>query len=296
MASSKWKLFGVRQYWHIFSAFQDQAQEQGWSKANKLEGRATAHGLIGVQVDPNSAVMVELNCETDFVARNKQFLSLLQTITDMNLSAAKDVSLASNEVSINNLDKTALDSLQQPDGKNLADLVALNIGQIGENLSLSRGAHFTVPKENSNLTVIGFTHPSGDVHKLSYGRYGVLLALEKIPNAIHPSDLNIEVLGQQLCQHVVGMNPESVGNLDDPNSWPKAQDKKSVEKAEVEDNPDNPYGDYDTSVSEDDFGSSEKEMIHQPFIFDTDRLVRDILLDSGLNIKGFVRYEVGQAN
>ena len=74
---------------HLF--FQEQAQAKGWDKANKLEGRTTAQGLIGIQVlddSNNSAVMVELNCETDFVARNKNFVSLLQHVTELNLKAA----------------------------------------------------------------------------------------------------------------------------------------------------------------------------------------------------------------
>ena len=55
-----------------------------------------------------------------------------------------------------------------------------------------------------------------------------------------------------------------------------------------------PYSDYDTTFSEDEFKTSETEMIHQPFLFDSDRLVRDILIETGLNIKDFIRYEVGQ--
>ena len=277
--------------------FQQQAQEQGWNKANKLEGRATAHGLIGVQVDANAAVMVELNCETDFVARNKQFLSLLQTVTDLNISAAKlDSNSDDSSLSMKSLDKDYLDKIKQADGKDLSDLVALNIGQIGENLSLKKAEHFAIgTQSDQKLHVIGFTHPSGDVKTLSYGKYGVLMALERTQSAIQPKELNIEVLGQQLCQHVVGMNPESVGDLSNPKSWPQPQKKeKPVQEETEEDNPDNPYGDYDESVTEEDFGTSEKEMIHQPFLFDTEVRVRDILLDAGLNIKGFVRYEVGQ--
>ena len=62
--------------------FQEQAQAQGWSKANKLEGRNTKQGLIGacLSSDERTATLVELNSETDFVARNNQFHSLLNNI------------------------------------------------------------------------------------------------------------------------------------------------------------------------------------------------------------------------
>ena len=52
---------------------QEQAQKEGWSKATKLKGRTTAQGLIGVMRNKHSATMVEVNCETDFVAKNSEF-------------------------------------------------------------------------------------------------------------------------------------------------------------------------------------------------------------------------------
>jgi elongation factor Ts len=61
---------------------QEQAQALGWAKATKLEGRPTAQGLIGIAVEPGrSATIVEVNCETDFVARNKTFRSLVEQVT-----------------------------------------------------------------------------------------------------------------------------------------------------------------------------------------------------------------------
>ncbi|XP_065577978.1 elongation factor Ts, mitochondrial-like isoform X3 [Artemia franciscana] len=61
-----------------------QAQEQGWAKATKLQDRSTAQGLIGIAVNKerNVAAMIELNCETDFVARNARFQDLVTTITN----------------------------------------------------------------------------------------------------------------------------------------------------------------------------------------------------------------------
>ena len=92
------------------------------------------------------------------------------------------------------------------------------------------------------------------------------------------------------------MNPESVGNLQNPQTWPKSKSSEEpiITESSTVKGEDNPYGDYDTTVSEDEFKTSETEMIHQPFLFDSDRLVRDVLFETGLDIKGFVRYEVGQ--
>lgn len=59
---------------------QEQAQAQGWSKAQKLQGRNTTQGLIGLFYEGSLGAMVELNCETDFVARNAKFHSLLNEV------------------------------------------------------------------------------------------------------------------------------------------------------------------------------------------------------------------------
>ena len=59
----------------------DQAQAHGWEKATKLQGRVTAQGLVSVLANNSNAVMLETNCETDFVARNKKFQSLVQKVT-----------------------------------------------------------------------------------------------------------------------------------------------------------------------------------------------------------------------
>lgn len=67
---------------------QEQAQALGWSKATKLQGRPTAQGLIGVSVNKNIAAIVEVNCETDFVARNKTFQTLVDSVTIASLQFA----------------------------------------------------------------------------------------------------------------------------------------------------------------------------------------------------------------
>ena len=106
-------------------------------------------------------------------------------------------------------------------------------------------------------------------------------------------------IGVKLCNHIIGMNPESVGNLQDPQTWPKSKEKSLdqepiITESSTVKSEENPDGDDDTTASEDEFKTSETEMIHQPFLFDSDRLVRDVLFETGLDVKGFVRYEVGQ--
>jgi len=215
----------------------------------------------------------------------------------MNMKFAKANTLQDGSLSMKILDKNAAEQIPQPDadGKTLADLVALNIGQIGENLSLKRAAHFVSDKSNKNIHLVATTHPSGDVNTLSYGRYGVLLALEKDPSVAMSEEFSIQSLGSQLCQHVVGMCPETVGDLSNKDSWPVpgGGDKKAKEVTSQEEVNDG-WEEEETVEVRDNLSTSAIEIIHQPFLFDPERLVRDILLENGVDIKGFVRFEVGQ--
>ncbi len=75
-------IFMLRLFLKAESWLKSQAQAHGWEKATKLQGRATAQGLISILSSQHNAVMMEVNCETDFVARNKKFQSLVQKITN----------------------------------------------------------------------------------------------------------------------------------------------------------------------------------------------------------------------
>lgn len=281
---------------------EEQAQAQGWSKAQKLEGRNTAQGLIGLYVEGNSGAMIELNCETDFVAKNTKFHSLLNEIAAAKFQHLKANPAPSGDISIQLWDKDRLSSLKSESGKSLSDLVALYIGQIGENIVLRRGVTFSCQKDGHRL--IGLTHPSGSItstNRVQYGRYGTLLAYAKDPNSgLIPEGQTVESMARQLCQHVIGMNPKSVGNFDDKSTWPTAV-KPEAPKATVRD-PSQPRPEGESE--EDDISSMEVDtsvlntedvFIHQSFLMDSEVLVRDVLQETGLRIESFVRFEVGQS-
>lgn len=78
---------GLRIVWFQAEVWlREQAQALGWSKATKLEGRQTSQGLIGVAVNKSHGVLVEVNCETDFVARNQEFRKIVETATKVCLN------------------------------------------------------------------------------------------------------------------------------------------------------------------------------------------------------------------
>lgn len=245
-----------------------------------------------------AAAMVELNSETDFVARNKVFHVLLNSIVEVLLAKAQSVTTSGTDLSIEEMGKEALGEVATPDGKTLADLVALNIGQIGENLILRRAVLFKIGQGQPDQVVklAALTHPftAASVDDVAYGRFGSVLAYstDKTNKKVMPAGTSIEALTKQICQHVIGMNPTMVG---DPSQEPSKVEKR--EKLKV----DEPRGegemaDEDWSQYEDQAlaNLNTTELVHQPFLANTSTLVKDVLMEAGLEVKQFARYEVGE--
>lgn len=274
---------------------EERAQAEGWNKANKLEGRNTSQGLIGLQTTKcgTAAAMVELNSETDFVARNKVFHILLNSIVQVCLARAQSMSAEAGQeaVSVSEVSKEALASIQTEEGKTLGDLVALNIGQIGENLILKRAVLLKALQDDVRLS--GLTHPftAASVEDVAYGRFGSVVAYSRDTTNKKVMTQSIDPLAKQICQHVIGMNPAKIG---DPNVEPVLEPKK--EKLKI----DEPRGegempDEDMSQYEDQALRVEtNELVHQPFLANTSVPVKDVLLEAGLELKHFARYEVGE--
>ncbi|XP_076631341.1 elongation factor Ts, mitochondrial [Colletes latitarsis] len=186
----------------------EQAQAQGWDRAIKLQSRTTTQGLIAMITNNNYGALVEINCETDFVAKNKKFLDLAEIVLSTVLNHG--MSIEQNAI----IGKTILytesiNSLSAKDGKSLADHSALTIGSIGENINIKRALCMNV---QPGVYLYGCTHPSPlNPVPSSFGRYGALVAIK--------SKERNNTLGMQLCQHVIGMNPVKIGdpNIDEPN-------------------------------------------------------------------------------
>ncbi|XP_051168786.1 elongation factor Ts, mitochondrial [Leptopilina boulardi] len=187
----------------------EQAQSLGWAKADKLQGRSTTQGLIAVIVDKCNGALIELNCETDFVARNKQFHGLADTIATAVLNHSLTLP-HDGDVSKILLDSEILKQIPTYDGKTIADHSALTIGTVGENIAIKRALCMSV---SSDVKLIGCTHPTPiNPLPVSFGKYGSLVAYKSAePN---------EQLGIQFCQHIIGMNPTKIGdpNADNPNT------------------------------------------------------------------------------
>lgn len=234
----------------------EQAQAMGWSKATKLEGRQTSQGLVAVVVDKNNGAMVELNCETDFVAKNKNFQEMVEAAAKACLQFVAKQPQQQCPITKIGLDQEQLKTLPASDGKPLADHVALMIGTVGENASLRRAVCF---KGDTGILLTGYAHPSStDKTEILLGKFGALLAYK----STGPNTESVDVLGKKLCQHIVGMNPSKLGS----------------EK-------------YDKPAENSD---DEKCLIYQDFVLDESMKIKDVLTENGIEIVEFRRFECGE--
>ena len=161
----------------------DLLRKKGLSKAAKKAGRVAAEGLVGIAIRGTEGVLVEVNSETDFVARNDLFQGLVKMIADVALDAGTNVEkiLAAKAGSIT-----------------VADSIADTIAKIGENMTLRRAAEISVNKG----AVGSYVHSSvAD----GLGKIGVLVALESAGNADE-----LKALGRLLAMHVAAANPQAI--------------------------------------------------------------------------------------
>ncbi|XP_071524284.1 elongation factor Ts, mitochondrial isoform X2 [Panulirus ornatus] len=180
-----------------------EAQAHGWAKATKLSGRKTTQGLIGIHIEGNLGAIVEVNCETDFVARNEKFKTLVAKVAR---ECMNSVTPRQNHGVIKEaFSEEHLKGFQTSEGNTLGDLLALAIGTIGENMSLPRAVRI---QGSPGTHLVGISHPSTLDQNLQTGKYGAILALK--------SSCELTEVAKQLCVHVIGMNPKVIGTLSDP--------------------------------------------------------------------------------
>ncbi len=177
-------------------AAQDWLRKKGLAKAAKKAGRVAAEGLIGLAAHGNEAALVEVNSETDFVARNDTFQSMAAGIAKAALAAKGDI------------DKLA--KAKFPGGSaSVADTIKEMIGTIGENMTLRRTAYLAAKKG----AVASYMH---NAMAPGLGKIGVIVALESTGD---PEQ--IKAFGKQVAMHIAAASPQAV-------------DVDSLDKAAVE--------------------------------------------------------------
>ena len=163
----------------------DQLRKKGLAAAAKKAGRTTSEGLVGLAVEGRTGAVVEVNSETDFVARNEGFQELVRRIARLALTAGRD---------LETLKKATLPET----GRTVEEEIAQAIGVIGENMSLRRTAVVSVDQGAIGSYLHGQLSPG-------LGRIGVLVGLKGAGDAGRLAEL-----GKQLSMHVAAANPQAV--------------------------------------------------------------------------------------
>ena len=167
----------------------DSLRAKGLAAVAKKSSRTAAEGLVGVAVSGNKGVAVEVNSETDFVAKNEQFQDFVRKTTQVALSAASD-------------DVEALKTAAYPDGGTVTDKLVNNVATIGENQQVRRMKTVSV---NSGV-VVPYVHNAAAPN---LGKIGVLVALESQA----PADV-LEALGKQIAMHIAASFPQALSAAD----------------------------------------------------------------------------------
>ena len=251
----------------------DWLRKKGLSKAAKKAGRIAAEGLVGIALAATKGIVVEVNSETDFVARNDLFQGLVKMIADTALDTGPDVAkiLAARVGSIT-----------------IADAIADTIAKVGENMTLRRVAGLSVGQG----TVASYVH--GSVAD-GLGRIGVIVALESAGKVDE-----LKSFGRSVAMHVASANPQAI----DPTGLDPAavEREKNVlaDKFKAQGKP----AAMIEKIVESGLKTYYKEvcLLEQPFIFDEKgkqnvaQAVKEAEAKAGAPIKitGFKRFALGE--
>jgi len=249
----------------------DWLRKKGLSKAAKKAGRVAAEGLVGVAVRATKGILVEVNSETDFVARNDVFQGLVKMVADTALDAGA------------NVDKILA---AKAGGITIDEAIADTIAKVGENMSLRRAAELSVGKG----AISSYVH---NAVSDGLGRIGVLVALESTGK----SD-ELKAFGRMVAMHVASANPQAI----DPSGLDAAaiEREKAVlsDKAKAQGKPANVID----KIVESGLKTFYKEvcLLDQGFIFDDKKSVAQAVKEAEakagapIKVAGFVRFALGE--
>ena len=251
----------------------DWLRKKGLAAAAKKASRVAAEGLIGLAVQGVNGVLVEVNCETDFVARNPQFQAAVQDVAALALSSG------------GNIDRLR-DAKMPKSGRSVADEISQLVATIGENISLRRTDGLNV----GTGLVATYVHSAAGT---GIGRIGVLVGLESSA----PAD-KLKEIGHQLAMHVAAANPRAVTPADLDAELIARERAVLVEQAKASGKPeaiiekmvDGRLRKYYEEVA----------LLEQIWVIDGESKVGKVIeaaakaAGAPITVKGFVRYAVGE--
>ena len=250
----------------------DWLRAKGLAAAAKKAGRTAAEGLVGVAIEGNRGAVVEVNSETDFVAKNELFQDFVRNVAKLALQNGTDVE--------------ALGAAQYPEGGTVQEKLTDNIAKIGENQSLRRAAVLEV----SEGAVVSYVH---NAVTPGLGKIGVLVALESAA----PTDI-LNALGKQIAMHVAAAHPLALSAEDLPADLIERERAIAIEKAKESGKPQNIV----EKMVEGGLAKFRKEhaLLTQLFVIDNKTPVAEAVAatakdaGTGIQLKCFVRFQLGE--
>ncbi|KQM99953.1 MULTISPECIES: translation elongation factor Ts [Sphingomonas] len=250
----------------------DWLRTKGLAAAAKKSSRTAAEGLVGVAVSGTKGAAVEVNSETDFVAKNDQFQSFVRDVTQIALATGGDID--------------SLKTQPMPSGKTVEEVLTNNVATIGENQSLRRSRTLEVSKG----AVVPYIHNAASP---GLGKIGVLVALES-----EASDEVLQTLGKQLAMHIAAAFPKALNEADLDEAEIERERAIATEKAAESGKP----ADIIAKMVEGGIAKYRKEhaLVSQLFVMDGKTKISDVVAkagkDAGAEIKlvDYVRFQLGE--
>ncbi|MCA8929524.1 MAG: elongation factor Ts [Alphaproteobacteria bacterium] len=250
----------------------DWLRTKGLAAAAKKASRVAAEGLVGIAADGVRAAVVELNAETDFVARNDQFQALVADIATLALDNGASVE--------------ALSGAKMANGKTVAESITDAIATIGENMNLRRVAQLSVGQGVIATYVHNTTAPG-------LGKIGVLVAMESAGDAARLNEV-----GRQVAMHVAASNPLSLNRDDVDPTVVERERQVLVEQARASGRPENIIEKMVDGRMRKFY--EESVLLEQAFVIDPDKSVGKAIeelakeLGTAVACTGFVRMALGE--
>ncbi|HLM52076.1 MAG TPA: translation elongation factor Ts [Pseudoxanthomonas sp.] len=232
-------------------------RKQGLAKADKKAGRVAAEGRIAVAQEGGKAVLVEINSETDFVAKDNNFLTFTESVAQAALASGA-------------ADADALKNAKLASGETVEEARAAVIAKVGENVQVRRLA-----RVDSANNIAAYVHG---------GRIGVLVELQG-------GDAE---LARGLAMHIAAMNPPHVKASDVPAEF--VAKEKEIELAKMSDKDKNKPADILEKIIGGKIAKivNEVTLYGQPYVLDTNQTVEAVVKAAGADVVGFQRIAVGE--
>jgi elongation factor Ts len=250
----------------------DWLRAKGLAAAAKKSGRVAAEGLVGVAVDGTRGAVIEVNSETDFVAKNEQFQEFVTAVAAIALEQGGDVA--------------AVLEAQYPAGGTVQDKLTSNVATIGENQSIRRAASLAVGQG----VVVPYVHNAAAP---GLGKIGVLVALES-----GAERGQLEALGKQLAMHIAAANPLALRGEELDPALVERERAIATEKANESGKPANIV----EKMVEGGIAKFRKDnaLLSQLFVMDNKTKVEDVIaargkeLGSPVALTAYVRFQLGE--